>query len=249
MKSMTMKPVTIPALTYHPLERLPVARPVDRYRYVKLKCQGLRVMDLGAYDETEVVKKQHDSWRWLHAEIASVAAEILGVDASPALPEGGITTGIGTRIVRGSVEDLSALVATFKPDIIVAGEIIEHTPDTLGWLQKLAKDAPQTRFLATTPNTTSLINLLLAPLGRENNHQDHLQVYSYKTLATMASRVPLQGAQLTPYFYDPHIFRGRLPAAAAPLVSATDLLLLKPLQWLFPLTAFGWVLEGTFPSR
>jgi hypothetical protein len=244
-----MKSAVIPALSYHPLEKLPVVRPVDRYGYVKQQCRGLRVLDLGAYDETEVVKTQHESWRWLHAEIASVAKEVLGVDASPALPEAGITTKFGTRIVRGGVEDLSALVRDFKPDIIVAGEIIEHTQDTLGWLQKLANDAPRTKFLATTPNTTSIINLLLAPLGRENNHQDHLHVYSFKTLATLASRVPLQGAQLTPYYYDPHIFRGRLPQAAAPLVSMTDTLMLRPLQWVFPLTAFGWVLEGTFPDR
>lgn len=243
-----MTTARIPTLAYHPLERLPVVRPVDRYTFVKTACRGLRVLDLGAYDETEIVKTQHDSWRWLHAEIASVASAVLGVDTSPALPAGGVTTKFGTRIERGGVEDLSAFVASFKPDIIVAGEIIEHTPDTLGWLQKLAKDAPGARFLATTPNTTSIINLLLAPLGRENNHQDHLQVYSYKTLATLAGRVPLQGAQLTPYYYDPHIFRGRMPSRAAPLVGATNVVLLKPLQWLFPLTAFGWVLQGTFPA-
>ncbi len=243
-----MRTATIPALQYHPLERLPVQRPVDRYTIVKDRCRGLRVLDLGAYDETEIAKPQHTSWKWLHAEIASVAREVLGVDASPALPPEGVATPVGTRIVRGGVEDLSAIVARYKPDIIVAGEIIEHTPDTLGWLQKLAKDAPGVKFLATTPNTTSILNLLLALTGRENNHQDHLQVYSYKTLATLASRVPLQGARLTPYYYDPHIFRGRMPAFAAPVVTGIDVALLKPLQWLFPLTAFGWVLEGTFPE-
>ena len=36
----------IPTLAYHPLERLPVVRPVDRYAYVRDKCRGLRVLDL-----------------------------------------------------------------------------------------------------------------------------------------------------------------------------------------------------------
>jgi len=244
-----MTTAAIPSLAYHPLERLPVVRPVDRSSYVKERCKGLRVLDLGAYDETEIVKPQHESWRWLHAEIASVAKEVLGVDASPSLPPEGLTTPSGTRIIRGEVEHLTKIIGDFRPDIIVAGEIIEHTPNTLGWLQQLAKDAPGTKFIATTPNTTSIINLLLALLGRENNHQDHLQVYSYKTLATLASRIPLQGAALTPSYYDPHIFRGRLPKAASPLVTAADKLMLKPLQWLFPLTAFGWVIEGTFPAK
>ena len=111
--------------------------------------------------------------------------------------------------------------------------------------RQLGGSRPGTGFLATTPNTTSIINLLLALLRRENNHPDHLQVYSYKTLATMASRIPLGRATLTPYYYDPHIFRGRLPRLLSPTVSVTDVLVLRPMQYLFPLTAFGWILEGT----
>ena len=61
-----------PSLTYHPLEKLPVPRPVDRIAYVKQRCRDLRVLDLGAYDETEVGKPQHGSWTWLHAEIAAI---------------------------------------------------------------------------------------------------------------------------------------------------------------------------------
>jgi hypothetical protein len=241
-----MSSAAIPTLAYHPLERLPVVRPVDRYRHVTEKCRGLRILDLGAFDETEIAKNQHETWKWLHAEIAGVAREVLGVDASPSLPPEGITTKLGTRIERCAVEDLSSIVKSFKPEMIVAGELIEHTPDTLGWLQKLAKDAPGVRFLATTPNTTSILNLGLALLGRENNHQDHLHVYSYKTLATLAGRIPLRSTSLTPYYYDPHIFQGRVSKSAAPLIGATDKLLLKPLQWMFPLTAFGWIMEGTF---
>ncbi len=239
----------VPALQYNPLEALPLSRPVDRYDYVREACRGKRVLDLGAYDETEVRKEQHDSWKWLHAEIASVASEVLGVDASPDLPPEGITTRVGTRIVRGSVDTMGDLVRSFKPDLIVAGELIEHTQDTLGWLQRLAKDAPGAQLLATTPNTTSAVNLVLALLGRENNHQDHLHVYSYKTLATLASRVPLRDVTLTPYYYDPHLFRGRLPAWAAPTVGVVDALVLKPVQYLFPLTAFGWVMEGTLGAE
>ena len=239
-----MPPVPIPPLSYHPLEKLRVGRPVDRYRYVREACRDKRVLDLGAYDETEVTKAQHTSWKWLHAVIAESAKEVLGVDSSPKLPAEGLATPVGTRIVRGRVEDLGGLVADFRPDLIVAGELIEHTPDTLGWLTRLAADAPGTGFLATTPNTTSVLNLLLALLRRENNHPDHLQVYSYKTLATLASRIPLRGATLTPYYYDPHIFRGRLPKLISPAVSLTDMFVLKPVQYVFPLTAFGWILEG-----
>jgi hypothetical protein len=240
----TVHTTLLPHLTYHPLERLPIARPVDRYEYVAERCRGCRVLDLGAYDETEATRPQHSSWRWLHAEIAKTASAVLGIDASASLPPTGIETRVGTRIVPGTVEDLSEAVVGFSPDLIVAGELIEHTSNTLGWLSQLARLAPGVPLLLTTPNATSAVNLLLAILGRENNHQDHVQIYSYKTLATLASRVPIRNPSLVPYFYDPHIFRGRLPAFFAPIVSAVDLLVLRPFERVFPLTAFGWILEG-----
>jgi 2-polyprenyl-3-methyl-5-hydroxy-6-metoxy-1,4-benzoquinol methylase len=231
-----------------PLQALRVPRPVDRYDYVREQCRGLRVLDLGAYDETEVERDQSGSWRWLHAEIASVAAEVLGVDSSPALADtGGIDTSVGTRIVHGSVDDIGRFVAEFKPDLVVAGELIEHTPNTIGWLSEIGRVSPGTRLLATTPNTTSVINMALALLKRENAHPDHIQVYSFRTLATLAGRVPMSDVSIRPYYYDPHLFIGKVSGAAGPAVGLVNRVL-RLVQWLFPLTAFGLVLEGTVGS-
>ena len=242
-----MTPTPLPPLTYHPLERLSVPRPVERIPYIRKRCQGLRVLDLGAYDETEIDKPQHQSWTWLHGEIAKSASEVLGVDASPKLQAtGGIQTRVGTRIIYGQVEHLEDILRDFKPDLIVAGELIEHTQDTLGWLSNLAKIAPGLQFLATTPNTTSILNIGLSVLRRENCHPDHLQVYSYKTLATLSSRVPMHNLSIVPYYYTSHIFQGRVPKFLAPAIKAINVLFLKPIQYLFPLTAFGLILEGTF---
>jgi hypothetical protein len=227
-----------------PLHALKVPRPVDRYDYVKERCRGLRVLDLGAYDETEIAREQSESWRWLHSEIASVASDVLGVDSSEQLrASGGIETSFGTRIIHGSVEALGPVLAEFKPDLVVAGEIIEHTPDTIGWLSEIGRLAPGTRLLATTPNTTSLINLALAFLRRENAHPDHIQVYSFRTLATLAGRVPMSEVSITPYYYDPHLFVGKVSGTAAPVVKGVNGVM-RLMQWLFPLTSFGLILEG-----
>ena len=228
-----------------PLARLYLPRPVDRYRYVAERCRGRRVLDLGAYDETEYGRHPSSRWRWLHAHIAETAAEVLGVDASAAVRgRGSIETSVGTRIVFGDVGHLDPVLEAFNPDLIVAGELIEHTPDTLGWLSQLAALAPGTEVLVTTPNATSIVNLLLALLGRENCHPDHLHVYSVRTLRTLAARVPVRDATIRPYFYDPHVFYDRVPQWAAPAVALADRATLRPLQSLFPMTAFGLILEG-----
>ena len=207
------------------------------------------MLDLGAYDETEIVKPQHKSWSWLHAEIAATAAEVRGVDASPRLRDSGsITTNCGTRIIYGQVEDLQSIVLDFRPDLIIAGELIEHTPDTIGWLSQLARDAPGTEIVLTTPNATSILNLALAFLNRENCHPDHTQIYSFKTLSTLAARVPILQPILTPYYYTSHLFQGRVPGVLAPVIAGIDLVFLRPIQYLFPLTAFGLILEGVFPG-
>jgi len=232
-------------LVYHPLEKLPVRRPVERIRHLAGRCAGLRVLDLGALDETVIGKAQHSSWKWLHREVAATAKEVLGVDASEELrAKGEIRTDFGTRIIHGRVEELDAIVAEFRPDIVLAGELIEHTPDTLGWLTRLGQVAPGTRILVSTPNATAILNILLSFVGRENQHEDHLHVYSYKTLSTLARRLNLADATLTPYYYHSEQFRGRVPAAVVPLIVAIDYLLLMPIQYLFPLTAFGFILEG-----
>lgn len=237
-------------LRYHPLEKLPVARPVERLDYVAARCAGLRVLDLGALDETVVGRPQHSSWKWLHGEVAKSASEVLGVDASDELRDKGeIRTGHGTRIVYGRVEALDDVVRDFRPDLVLAGELIEHTPDTLGWLARLGELAPGVRLVATTPNATSILNILLAFARRENQHEDHLHTYSYKTLATMARRLGLEDAKLTPYYYHSEQFRGRVPSLVVPAIVAVDYLVLMPLQWLFPLTAFGFILEGRLGRR
>ena len=234
-------------LVYHPLERLRPPKPVDRIDHIVARCRGLRVLDLGAYDETEITRKQHRSYRWLHGEIAQVAGEVLGIDSATNVRERGeVRTSVGSRIVHGSVDDLERILTEFRPDIIVAGELIEHTPNTLGWLTKVGRTRPGVQLIATTPNATSLINLVLAFLGRENNHPDHLHVYSYKTLATLAERAGLTDVSLVPYYYTASSFRGRVPSFMTPLVSGADLLIARPLQYLFPLTAFGLILEGRF---
>lgn len=236
---------SIPRLTYHPLERLRVPAPVDRLPYIVAHARGRRVLDLGCYDETEIHAANSDAWRWLHAEIAAVATAVLGVDASADVrATGNIQTPAGSRIIYGTVEDLPAEAVAFAPEVIIAGELIEHTERPLDWLRALARTFTGVELVLTTPNATALINAALTLVSREVNHQDHLHVYSYKTLATIAARIPLRDAVLVPYYYNPHIFLRRVPRWIQPAIGVIDRAIVRPIQWAWPLTAYGWILRG-----
>jgi hypothetical protein len=236
-------------LRYLPLERLKVPHPVNRLQYIQSRCRGKRILDLGALDETELVKEQHSSWRWVHRMIAESAREVLGIDSSPLLKEKGVFhTSFGTTIRYGVVEDLQAVVQEFQPELIVGGELIEHTPNTLSWMSQLGNYAPGVEILMTTPNATSLINLFLSILSRENTHQDHLQIYSFKTLATLSQRLQLEAVKIIPYYYHSELMRGRASRVLIPLIYLVDYLCFTPLQFLFPLTAGGMILEARFPG-
>lgn len=190
---------------------------------------------------------RHESsvYRSLHADITAVADEVLGVDSAEALRSAGeIVTTLGTKIMYGLVEDLDDIIANFRPTVIVAGELIEHTQDTLGWLNRVAAHSPGVRFLATTPNTTSIINMILAFFNRELAHPDHTQVYSYRTLWTLAGRVPMTPYQIFPYYYNRHLLYARVPKWCGPLVTLLDRIPLRPVQRLFPLTSTGLILDG-----
>lgn len=199
-------------LAYEPLEPLFVPAPVQRIAYIVEQCARRRVLDLGCYDETALSKR--GTGHWLHERIAAVATSVLGVDNSPQIPPEGVATGLRSRIIRADVQDFGAIRAALAPadiDVIVAGELIEHLPNALEFLRALKRHFPGKALIASTPNATSLTNGLLALARRENCHSDHLQVYSYKTLATLCRNASVDAFGIIPYhqYYTEMILRQR----------------------------------------
>lgn len=232
-----------PELSYEPFERLRVPRPVDRLDYVAEACRGRAVLDLGAMDETAFAQKRGRG-TWLHERIAVVARQVVGVDNSSTVPFEGIATAPNARIVRGNVEALDALLAAiaFEPDVVVAGELIEHVPHPLGFLRDLAR-LPRLSgctLILTTPNATAVHNVAVGLLSRESTHRDHLCILSYKTLRTLCDRAGLAQVELVPYHSAFVEMRERNAGARGVLVSAGEKAV-NAIEWLFPLLSFGWI--------
>jgi hypothetical protein len=232
-----------PDLRYTPLERLNVPRPVDRLDFVAEACRGRDVLDLGAMDETAFAQKRGKG-TWLHERIAAVAHAVLGVDSSAAVPDEGIRTAPNARIVRGEVDRLDALLDAndFQPDVVVAGELIEHVPNPFAFLQAL-KGSPRLAgrtLVLTTPNATAVHNVAVGLLSRESTHRDHLCILSYKTLNTLCARAGLQAWELVPYRSAFVEMRARNAGLRGALVAAGEHAI-NAVEWMFPLLSFGWI--------
>jgi len=185
-------------IKFRPLEKLKAQKPVDRLSYISKFCKDKRVLDIGCYDET-AIKSKKDSGYWLHGLISKVAKKVIGIDSSDQITSE-IKTGSRSKIIKKDLYDLDrSFAGANKVDVIVAGELIEHIPDVSKFLQLMKGLYPGKTLLLTTPNATSLTNVLLAFFDRESSHKDHIQIFSYKTLYALSIKNNLKKFKIIPY--------------------------------------------------
>jgi hypothetical protein len=234
-----------PPLTYSPLERLSVARPVDRVSYIARACAGCRVLDLGAMDET-AWRAKRGRGTWLHEEISRTAQRVDGVDNSALIPEEGLRTGPTSIIRRGDVGDPQRLVAALPqpPDVVVAGELIEHLDNPLDFFRRIGSVAGLSgkTLILSTPNATALHNVLIGLARRESTHHDHLCILSFKTLNTLCTRAGFASFEIIPYFARFTEMQERHSGVAWLAVRAAERAV-NVLEWTFPLLSFGYILR------
>jgi len=225
---------------YTPFEKLSVAKPVDRIEFTSQAVSQKQVLDLGAYDETSFDKKEHKYW--LHGRMAETAAYVYGVDSSEKLPPEGLATSAKSKILKGGIFNLHEIVNLDTIEIVIAGELIEHLPDTLAFLSylKSLKALQGKKFILSTPNAACLSNFCLGLCRMENNDVNHLQVYSLKTLHSLFLRAGFKDWQFIPY----HEIFPEMVNRSTGLMKVATLLFQKSLhlgEYLFPVLSGGWL--------
>jgi SAM-dependent methyltransferase len=237
--------MTQTALRYTPLEHIDIPRPVRRIEYIARACSGKAVLDLGAMDETAYVSKRGQGV-WLHEEIARTARRVVGIDASSAVPVDGLVTANNAVIRRGNILDLAGLLPTleFVPDIVVAGELIEHLENPLEFLRSFRRLPllSGATLILSTPNATALHNCLIALGSRESSHQDHLCILSFKTISTLLSRAGYAAWRIAPYYAEFAEMKLRNSGIRRALVTGGEAVV-RAAEWLFPLLSFGLIVE------
>ncbi len=183
---------------------------------------------------------------WLHEEISRNALHVDGIDNSAMVPAEGLTTGPNATIRRGDIIDPEHLVAMLEygPDVVVAGELIEHLENPLQFLKRLGgiKRLSGKMLILSTPNATALHNFMIGLTRRESTHHDHLCILSYKTLTTLCMRAGFSGWEIIPYFsrftemQERHSGLSRLAVRAAQRI-------VNVFEWIFPLLSFGYIVR------
>lgn len=223
-------------LKYSVGEKITISRPVNRISYICQAVKGKKVLDLGCWDETALVKR--NSKMWLHEEISNEALDTIGIDNSISIPEEGVTLK-NSKILKGDCTNQTS-ISGFDIDVIVAGELIEHLPNAIEFLATLKKLYSGKTAILTTPNATNLSNILLALLKRESMHIDHVNIYSYKTLSSLCRRSEFKEFVITPYYVRYTEMKFNSSGLKKLLVAFMEKLI-NIFEFIFPLLAGGYV--------
>ncbi len=194
---MSTQEFTQEAMT-HPLPR---AALVSRIDYLVGRARGRRVIHVGFVD-TGCAEANMGSDTWLHAHLDRAATALVGIDVN----EVGVKEAVDRGYEAYAIDCRDAVAlrdAGIEPgQLVIAGEVIEHLDDPGSFLAGLHNlTGPGGEMVITTPNITGLFNTFAALANREINHPDHVVMFTWQTLTTMARRhgwEPVETAMYVP---------------------------------------------------
>lgn len=225
------------------LHRLRVKPPlVDRVTYLERLVESRRVIHLGFIDVERTADKR-GSETWLHERLSRHASHAIGIDLD--------ATGVAAARESGyeayacDLEDKAAVASLrLEPaELIVAGELIEHLDCPGAFLDAVrVLLAPGGRLVLTTPNATSLTNVLVAFSRREWSSPHHVAMYSWRTLGTLLERHAWRPKDLLFYYRGKRAGpeAGSRPGLAAAFNSYERAV--RPVLRVFPNVADGLIL-------
>jgi 2-polyprenyl-3-methyl-5-hydroxy-6-metoxy-1,4-benzoquinol methylase len=150
---------------------------------------------------------------WMHAAVASVATEAVGVELDADLAARARERGF--NVVAANAETLD-LGRTF--DVVWAGELIEHLSCAGGFLDGARRHLEAGgRLVLTTPNAFAVSNFVYRIGGRPRVNRGHTCWYDETTLSQLLER---HGYEVVEVSYLPHRTPGRVRALLAGAVRA-----------------------------
>lgn len=193
----------------HGPQRLPRSRAVDRIDFLQSLARCKRVIHVGFCD-SDSRGDYEPSGKWLHARLRDVSASLVGIDLDEAGVARCVAEGYEAYLADCRDPDAVRALDLAPADVVIAGEVIEHTDapgDLLDGLHVLL--ASHGTLAVTTPNAYSF----LLPLGVLRSYElvnpDHVALYSWYTLSNVLRRHGWNVKEVLAY--DQPLLGGRSP--------------------------------------
>jgi 2-polyprenyl-3-methyl-5-hydroxy-6-metoxy-1,4-benzoquinol methylase len=175
------------------------------------QCIKKNVLHIGCAD-APFTRSRFLNHTLLHSQIGRVARKLAGVDVDREAIEWLASQGV-QDLFQGdaaNIEDILPKVG-FVPDIVVAGEVLEHLLQPADFLRSIKRSMNQhTELIISVPNAFSLFDILNMLLGSEKIHPEHIAYYSYHTIVELLRRAGLQTVTIFPYRRKSSTWRDRL---------------------------------------
>ncbi|MFF5013627.1 class I SAM-dependent methyltransferase [Streptomyces sp. NPDC001165] len=178
-----------PEFFVHRLATGPVAE--ERDEVLLRLCAGRRVLHVGCTDHPLTGERLRDG-SILHAKLMKTGNEVLGVDVDREGIEL-LRTHLGGHYLVQDLSDSQGVLAAaeFKPDVILAGDVIEHVRDAASFLRGISalmrEVGDGVELILSTPNGLGAKTLLNTLTGVERIHPDHVYVFTPASLARLVS--------------------------------------------------------------
>jgi SAM-dependent methyltransferase len=170
------------------VHELPRATLVNRIDYLVERCRGQRVVHVGFVDAGCRVM-QEQAGAWLHGHLDQVASSLVGIDVDEAGVKDADERGFEACVADCRDPDALRALGLKPADVVLAGEVIEHLDDPGAFLAGLHPlVAPGGELIITTPNAYGLFNVFASLARREINHPDHVVMFTWRTLTSLAAR-------------------------------------------------------------
>jgi 2-polyprenyl-3-methyl-5-hydroxy-6-metoxy-1,4-benzoquinol methylase len=167
----------------------------ERFERVRPYLEHRTVLDVGAGSGI-------DRPDWMHAAVASVASNTVGVELDERLAARARERGYDVVVADAQTLELGR---TF--DVVWAGELIEHLSCAGGFLDAARRHlAPGGRLVITTPNAFAVSNFVYRIGGRPRVNRGHTCWYDETTLSQLLER---HGYEVVEIAYLPHRTPGR----------------------------------------
>lgn len=169
-----------------------------RIALLKERLAGLKVLHLGFLDHSlDEIRSKMTNRKWLHSELMGVCKRIAGIDLDPkAVADVQAEFGIGDIFAADITGPLPDEITSESWDVVLIGEVIEHIPNPLSFLQaarpNLAKLARRQVF--TTPNGLAGGPARFRDFEKINS--DHRYLFTPYTLSKVLYEAGYQAEQI-----------------------------------------------------